>query len=146
MALIIYVICLIPLIFVRRWQKNSLVNLYLIAAAVSIIVFIPLHVSLNKKADPEGKYKKGLYLFKMEAGFTRQVTGSYVWRFFDWGVLEGQDVTAFNFWLTRKHGFDMKIARRIDVINPTPCILVTYLLILGVFCHIFYRELPGSKP
>jgi len=138
-ALIYIGVCIIPLVFtsivgvffkVRAWL------IYLLLAGMLLIAIIPLNRHMNAKHDPEGKYREGLYLTTVTRHSRQRFTGPYSWRFFVWGVLEGDgNPTSFQYKL-REAGISPDPAQKMDVTNPTPFHICSWLLLLAFISFI----------
>src|SRR5262249_40739968 len=62
-----------------------------------------------------------------------EVTGPVAWRFFSWGICKGGGaMTRFKHFLMHTFGASEPTANRMDVTNPTPFMLLLWLLILAL--------------
>ena len=116
-----------------RWKSPWLLPL-LWLVVVTVTHFI-LNVHYERMAADKSHGRElftardGVY--EREANEIIRHTGSWLWRFFHWGTLEG-DITAdtvFGYWLRDNLHMDAVTASAWDVTNPTPA-MVFFLLAL----------------
>src|SRR6185295_18938721 len=74
-----------------------------------------------------------------------EVAGPAAWRFFSWGIRDGGGAqTRFKFFLEKTFGASEATANRFDVSNPTPFMLLLWLLILALASLLVPRKRPSQ--
>lgn len=134
-ALICILACIIPPILssiVGVFFKVRVWLICLLLAVMLVIAIIPINAYMNAKHDPEGRYREGLYLTTVTGHSRQRFTGPYSWRFFVWGVLEGDGNPTSLQYKLRDAGVSPDLAQKMDITNPTPCHIFSWLLLLAL--------------
>ncbi len=98
----------------RTWHRKLFLALISTAFAVPLMTF-----SLNKIED-----EKSIRITPHEI---YQVSGSWTWRYFKWGVVYGGRHTRLQYFLNDR-GLSLGTAKVLDVSNPTPFMITIGLL------------------
>jgi hypothetical protein len=139
MWLLIFALTLLPIFVGMARPAIRPARLYVGLAVLIIVALVPVHGHLNDRGgrftDEQG-YKHTVTSYGME-----QVSGTFWWRFFDWGVLgPGGAKPTFRFWLMDNLNVEYKNTPKLDVTNPTPFMLLLWLLLLSGLSHVFVDQ------
>jgi hypothetical protein len=141
MILIVYLLCLVPLALGFFFSRIRPAFLYFILAFAIVVALAPTNSALNAKFDPSGGYRQGHFVVIADPHFIEQVTGTFAWRFFDWGIIKGNGhVSDFMWWLHDTFNLRLATVAHFDVTNPTPCMLFVILLIFAGVSFIAIRK------
>ena len=135
MAILLYTLCLIPLLVALVWPRVRPVLVYLALGMALVIAVVALNPWLNQRelADSNDPIPTSTITYHVFRDDVVEVAGPVLWRFFSWGVLEGGGAsTPFKRHLKNIFHTDESTARHIDLSNPTPFMLLLWLLLLAL--------------
>jgi hypothetical protein len=146
MVLLIYLGCLVPFGLGLIWPRMRPSLVYVLLAVLFVWAMIPIHGALNDRPDSDGIYRRGAYSFRVTRHRIETISGPFSWRFFDWGLVHGDGKnTRFKFFLLDTFDVDYRTAQRLDVSNPTPCVVFLFLLVLAGIFPIVRRIVRGPR-
>lgn len=153
MAILIYSLSLGPLLIGCVWSRFRPGLAYLVLSVLLTVGVIVLNPWLNRRMEAWLDYPiisqhyhrgQGSILFQVTRDDIVQVAGPADWRFFYWGICEGGGAqTRFKDFLRKTFRASEATANRYDVSNPTPFMVVLWLLLLAPVSLLVRRRPPS---
>lgn len=153
MATLIYVLCLAPLLLALARPRFRPAVAYLVLSGLLVAAVVVLNPWLNKqtrdwadhpvigKTLHRGTGANSEITYQVTRDDIVEVAGPVVWRFFSWGILEGGGAsTPFKFFLRNTFKVSEATASRLDLSNPTPFMLLLWLLFLALASTLVPRK------